>query len=37
MFKDNEITGYSAARRPASPAEIEEIIPVYQELLDKES
>ena len=37
MTQDGEITGYSAARRPASPNEIAEIIPVYAELLDKES
>lgn len=37
ISKDGEIAGYSAARRPASENEIEEIIPVYKELLDKES
>ena len=35
--KDNEIVGYSAARRPASSEEIQEIIPLYQELLKTES
>jgi aerotaxis receptor len=33
---DGVLTGYTAARRPASDSELEEIIPVYQELLDKE-
>jgi len=35
--KNNEIIGYSAARRPASSEEIQEIIPLYQELLKTES
>ncbi len=35
--KDNEIVGYSAARRPASTEEVQEIIPHYQELLKTES
>jgi aerotaxis receptor len=34
---DDEITGYTAARRPASATEIEEIIPVYKDLLEKEN
>lgn len=34
---DDEITGYTAARRPASATEIEEIVPVYQDLLEKEN
>ncbi|MDM5271228.1 PAS domain-containing protein [Sulfurovum sp. zt1-1] len=34
--KDGEIVGYTAARRPASQTEINEIIPVYKELLEKE-
>jgi len=33
---DGVLTGYTAARRPASDSELAEIIPVYQELLDKE-
>ena len=37
IFNDGEITGYTAARRPASEHEIEEIIPVYKDLLEKES
>ena len=36
IFKDGEITGYTAARRPASETEKEEVIPVYKELLEKE-
>ncbi|MFT7823591.1 MAG: PAS domain-containing protein [Sulfurimonas sp.] len=31
-----QITGYTAARRPASQLEKEEVIPVYKELLEKE-
>jgi len=31
-----EIIGYTAARRPASVTEVEETIPVYRNLLDKE-
>ena len=34
---DGEITGYTAARRPASPTEIVETIPVYRDLLEKEN
>jgi aerotaxis receptor len=34
---DDEITGYTAARRPASATEIEEIIPIYKEMLEKEN
>ena len=34
--KNNEIVGYSAARRPASSEEVQEIIPLYQELLKTE-
>jgi len=34
---DDEISGYTAARRPASATEIEEIIPIYKELLEKEN
>ena len=36
VFSDGEITGYTAARRPASEDEISEIIPVYRDLLEKE-
>jgi len=31
------ITGYSAARRPASSSEVEECIPLYKELIEKEN
>ena len=34
--KDGEIVGYTAARRPASETEKAEVIPVYQEMLEKE-
>jgi len=34
---NGEITGYTAARRPATDSEIAEIIPVYQDLLAKEN
>ena len=34
---DNEIIGYSAARRPASETEIAESIVTYQEMLEKEN
>ena len=34
---DDEVTGYTAARRPASATEIGEIIPVYKDLLEKEN
>jgi len=37
IFNDGEITGYTAARRPASENEISEVIPVYKALLEKES
>ena len=37
IFTSGEITGYTAARRPASEDEVAEIIPVYKDLLDKES
>lgn len=33
---DAETTGYSAARRPASATEIEESIPIYRDLIEKE-
>jgi len=31
------LTGYTAARRPASASEVEEVIPVYQQLLEQEN
>jgi len=34
---EGEITGYTAARRPASETEVEETIPIYRDLLEKES
>lgn len=34
---DDEITGYTAARRPASATEIEEIIPIYKDMIEKEN
>ena len=37
VFSDGVITGYTAARRPASASEISEIIPVYRDLIEKES
>jgi aerotaxis receptor len=37
IIVDNETTGYTAARRPASATEVEEIIPAYKELLEKEN
>ncbi len=37
IFSDGVITGYSAARRPASKSEISEIIPVYRDMIEKES
>jgi aerotaxis receptor len=36
VMNDGEITGYTAARRPATDNEVLEIIPVYQDLLAKE-
>ena len=36
IFNEGEITGYSAARRPASDNEVAEIIPVYRDLIEKE-
>jgi len=35
--KEGEIVGYTAARRPASQTEINEVIPLYRELLEKET
>ena len=37
IVKNGEIVGYTAARRPASRTEIEEVVPVYQDLLEKEN
>jgi len=34
--KDGQVTGYTAARRPASHTEINEVIPIYKDLLEKE-
>ena len=34
---DGEVTGYTAARRPASETEVAETIPIYRDLLEKES
>ncbi len=36
IIQDHEITGYTAARRPATGNEVGEIIPVYREMLAKE-
>lgn len=35
--KEGEIIGYTAARRPASQTEINEVIPLYKDLLEKEN
>jgi aerotaxis receptor len=37
MDNNGGITGYTAARRPATPAEIEEVIPVYKALVEEEN
>jgi aerotaxis receptor len=37
MDNDGKTVGYTAARRPATPAEIEEVIPVYKALVEKEN
>jgi aerotaxis receptor len=37
ILNNGDITGYTAVRRPASENEILEIIPVYKDLLEKES
>ena len=34
---DNEIIGYTAARRPASESEVEEAAALYKEMLEKEN
>lgn len=36
IIENNNITGYSAARRPAFSTEVEAVIPVYKEMLEKE-
>lgn len=37
IIKEGEIIGYTAARRPASRTEINEVIPVYKDLIEKEN
>ncbi|SFV54455.1 Aerotaxis sensor receptor protein [hydrothermal vent metagenome] len=37
MNEEGEITGYTAARRPATAAEIEEVVPVYKALVEEEN
>jgi len=37
VFNDGEITGYTAARRPATKDEVSECIPVYKDLLEQEN
>lgn len=37
ILREGEVSGYTAARRPASATEIEDIIPVYQDLIIKEN
>ncbi len=37
IVNDEEITGYTAARRPASEYEVAESIPLYKDLLQKEN
>jgi aerotaxis receptor len=37
VFSDGVITGYTAARRPASENEVSEIIPIYRDMIEKES
>ena len=37
IMTNGDISGYTAARRPAEAAEVEETIPVYQDLLQKEN
>ncbi len=36
-INDGETIGYAAARRPASIVEVKESVPVYQDMLSKES
>ena len=37
VLSGKEVIGYTAARRPASATEIEETIPIYKDLIAKES
>jgi len=37
IVEHEKVIGYTAARRPASATEVEETIPVYEDLLTKES
>jgi len=37
MDNEGEITGYTAARRPATSAEIDEVVPVYKTLVEEEN
>ncbi len=37
IIKDGNISGYTAARRPASSAEITETTPIYAQMLEKEN
>ncbi len=37
IVADGEITGYTAARRPASETEVAESIPLYRELIQQEN
>ncbi len=37
IITDNKITGYTAARRPASDNEVKEVTPIYKNLLEKEN
>ncbi len=37
IITDGEISGYTAARRPASAAEVDECIPIYKALTEKEN
>jgi len=37
VFDGNSIIGYTAARRPASEAEVEETMPIYKNLVDQEN
>lgn len=36
VAEDGKIVGYTASRRPAFATEVEEVIPLYRELLEKE-
>lgn len=36
IMQDGVKTGYSAARRPAFPTEINEVVPLYKEMLEQE-